>query len=127
MPSKRIADPMPKPLQVSHVPSRGAGRLALPVDSDHQVIEVDSVQPLLIVSFAANSVIDWDCGPRFEGGRPNQLDVPRSERGARRGAAPRFPLLLRIGAWTRSAVADLSLRPTGRLSVRSALTEERIP
>jgi hypothetical protein len=40
--------------------------------------------------------------------------VPRSERGARRGAAPRFPLLLRIGAWTRSAVADLSLRPTGR-------------
>jgi hypothetical protein len=40
--------------------------------------------------------------------------LPRSERGARRGAAPRFPLLLRIGAWTRSAVADLSLRPTGR-------------
>jgi hypothetical protein len=32
--------------------------LAPPADSDHQVIEVDSVQPLLIVSSAANSVID---------------------------------------------------------------------
>ena len=32
--------------------------VAPPVDSDHQVIEVDPVQPLLIVSSAANSVID---------------------------------------------------------------------
>ena len=32
------------------------------------------------------------------GAHPNQPVVPRSERGARRGAAPRFPLLLRMPA-----------------------------
>ena len=32
--------------------------VAPPVDSEHQVIEVDPVQPLLIVSPAANGIID---------------------------------------------------------------------
>jgi hypothetical protein len=32
--------------------------LAAPVGSDHQVIELDAVQPLLVVSSAANRIID---------------------------------------------------------------------
>jgi hypothetical protein len=50
---------------------------------------MDPVQPLLIVSPAANGVT-------LAGAHPNQPAVPRSERGARRGAAPGPPLLLRM-------------------------------